>query len=86
MRAQIGIRKRVNVTLPQETLQMIERVVKYGNRSNLIDEAIRFYIDEIGKTNLKLQLKEGAQKRKHRDIEITKEWFLPEEEVWSRKK
>lgn len=76
--------KRVNVMFPQETLHIIDRVAQHGDRSSFIDKAVRFYIDEIGKANLKMQLKEGAQKRTHRDFEITKEWFLLEEETWRK--
>lgn len=85
MKTKVRTSKRVNVIFPQETLQMIDKVVKHGNRSSLIDEAVRFYIDEIGKTNLRSRLKEGAQKRKHRDLEVTKEWFLTEKEAWQNK-
>ncbi len=85
MRTHARVNKRVNVILPQETLQMIDSVVRHGDRSNLIDEAIRFYIDKIGKENLRKQLKEGAQSRKNRDIEVTREWFLLEEEAWKKK-
>lgn len=85
MRTQVRVSKRVNVVLPEETLQMIDRIVEHGNRSALIDEAIRFYIDEVGKTNLKKQLKEGAEKRGYRDLEVTKQWFLNEEEAWQIK-
>lgn len=81
MSTQIRTHKRVDVTLPQETLQIIDRVVRHGDRSRFIDKAVRFYIDEVGKANLKMQLKKGFENRKQRDIEITKEWFLPEEEV-----
>ena len=80
------VHKRVNVMLPQETLHIIDRVAQHGDRSNFIDKAIRFYIDEIGEDNLKKQLKEGAQKRVHRDLEITKEWFLLEGEAWRENK
>lgn len=86
MSTQTRTYKRVDVTLPQETLQIVDQVVKHGDRSRFIDKAIHFYIDKIGKTNLKMQLKEGAQKRINRDLEITKEWFLLEEEAWRKNK
>ena len=39
--------RRINVTLPEETLQLLERVTKKGDRSRLIDEAVRRYVDEM---------------------------------------
>lgn len=86
MATQTKTHKRVNITLPQETIQMIDRVAKQGDRSRLIDRAVRFYVDEVGKENLRKQLKEGAQVRAQRDREIADEWFLLEEEIWQSKK
>lgn len=75
--------RRVNVTLPEETLQLIDRVAKKGDRSRLIDEAVRHYIDNVGRTNLKKRLKEGAIRRAERDRTMAEEWFHLEEEAWS---
>mgnify|MGYP000106070386 CR=1 FL=1 len=86
MAAQTKTHKRVNITLPAETLQMIDRVAQQGNRSRLIDRAVRFYVDEAGKENLRKQLKEGAQARSPRDYEAAAEWFSVEEEVWQKGK
>jgi CopG family transcriptional regulator / antitoxin EndoAI len=78
--------KRVNITLPAETLHIIDRTVKQGDRSRLIDRAVRFYIDEVGRENLREQLKEGAQVRLQRDHKIADEWFSLEEAVWQKGK
>lgn len=86
MATQTKTHKRVNITLPEETLQIIDRTVKQGDRSRLIDKAVRFYIDEVGKENLRRQLKEGAQVRTLRDREIADEWFSLEEQVWQKGK
>ena len=86
MATQTKTHKRVNITLPQETIQMIDRVTRQGDRSRLIDKAIKFYVDGVGKENLRKQLKEGAQVRSQRDREIADEWFLLEEEVWQKGK
>ncbi len=67
--------ERVNVTLPPQTLRLIDRVAKKGNRSRLIDEAVRFYVQEKGRVNLRNELRLGAIARKERDQSLAEEWF-----------
>lgn len=67
--------KRVNVTLPIETLRMIERLTQKGNRSRFINEAVRFYVGKVSKTNLRKLLKERALIRSGEDLQIAQEWF-----------
>ncbi len=74
------MRKRINVTLPEETLQLIDRVVQPGQRSRLISEAVQHYVEAKGRTNLREQLREGAVRRAERDLEIAQEWFG--DEAW----
>lgn len=74
--------QRINITLPEETLGLIDRVAVKGNRSRFIDQAIKHYVDAVGKANLKKQLKEGAIKRAERDLRLAEEWFPVEEELW----
>jgi CopG family transcriptional regulator/antitoxin EndoAI len=77
--------QRVNITLPKETLGLIDRVAKKGDRSRFIDEAIKHYVDAVGRANLRKLLKEGAIKRTQRDLALTEEWFGLEEELWQEK-
>ena len=74
--------RRINVTLPEETVKLIDRVSQKGDRSRLIDHAIRRYIREAGRANLRKRLKEGALRRAPRDQKLAEEWFLLEEEAW----
>lgn len=76
------MRKRINISLPEETIELIDRVTEHGNRSRLIDEAVRHYIQESGRANLRKRLKEGAIRRAARDLRVTEEWFTIDEEVW----
>lgn len=84
MITQTKTHRRVNITLPEQTLQIINRVVKQGDRSRLIDRAVRFYIDEVGKENLRKELREGAQVRAQRNLSMANEWFSLEEEIWQK--
>lgn len=73
--------KRVNVVLPTDTLEKIDRVSKDTNRSQFINKAVEHYVRETGRANLRAQLKEGAQARARRDRDIADEWFHLEDEV-----
>lgn len=66
---------RVNITLPNETLSLIDRVTRNSNRSGFVDAAVRFYISESSRNNLKKQLRAGAKERIDRDSAIAEEWF-----------
>jgi CopG family transcriptional regulator/antitoxin EndoAI len=77
-----SMRKRINITLPEETLELIDRMTEHGDRSRFIDEAVRHYILETGRTNLRKQLKEGAIRRGARDLQLAEEWFPVDEEIW----
>jgi CopG family transcriptional regulator / antitoxin EndoAI len=78
---QIAMHRRINITLPEETLDLIDRVAQPGDRSRFIDEAIKHYIGEIGRGNLRKQLKEGAIRRAQRDLALAEEWFTLDEEA-----
>jgi CopG family transcriptional regulator / antitoxin EndoAI len=77
--------QRVNITLPEDTLRLIDRVAVKGDRSRFIDNAVRHYVDAIGRANLRKQLKEGAIAGAKRDLLQAEEWFTLEEELWQGK-
>jgi CopG family transcriptional regulator / antitoxin EndoAI len=76
-----AVHQRINVSLPEETLRLLDRVAGKGDRSRFIDEAVRYYIDEQGRRELKKRLKEGAIRRAARDLQLSEEWFPLEEEA-----
>jgi CopG family transcriptional regulator/antitoxin EndoAI len=78
--------RRINITLPEETLSLIDRIAARKNRSRFIDEAIRNYIEANGQKNLRKLLKEGAVRRADRDLRLAEEWFSVEDEAWSRRR
>lgn len=78
--------QRINITLPEETLGLIDRIAERGDRSRFIDHAIKHYVRAIGKEKLKKLLKEGAIARAERDLRIAEEWFSLEEEVWRKER
>jgi CopG family transcriptional regulator/antitoxin EndoAI len=67
---------RIIVTLPEETVKLIDRVCEKGDRSRLINEAVKRYMQEMGRAKLRELLKEGAHQRAERDRRLAEEWFL----------
>lgn len=78
------MRKRINVTLSEETLRLLDRVARKGGRSQLIDRAVRDYVAAAGRTKLRERLEEGAHRRAERDLEIAGDWLALEEETWRK--
>jgi CopG family transcriptional regulator/antitoxin EndoAI len=78
-----AVHRRINITLSEETLALLDRVASKGDRSRLIDEAVRYYLDDKGRSELKKRLQEGAIRRAARDLQLTEEWFPLEEESWN---
>lgn len=76
--------KRVDITLPRETVKLLESISKKGDRSRLVDQAIRFYAKEMSRANLRKLVKEGAIENAARDLSIAQEWFPLENETWSK--
>ena len=74
--------KRINVILPTATVAVLDRVTAKGNRSALIDRAIRHYVKTQSQQNLRERLKQEALANADRDLEMAAEWFPVEEEAW----
>lgn len=74
--------RRINITLPEETVRLIDRVSAKGDRSQLIDKAVRRYVAQARRANLRKRLREGALRRAERDLQIAEDSFFLEEEAW----
>ena len=68
------VHRRINITLPEETIRLIDRVAKKGDRSLLISEAVHRYVASVGKTRLRRLLKEGALRHAERDLKLAEDW------------
>jgi CopG family transcriptional regulator/antitoxin EndoAI len=75
------MRRRINVTLPEETLRMLDRIVSRGDRSEFIKEAVEKYVKQVGRANLRKELKESAIRESELDLRVAEEWFDLEEEA-----
>jgi metal-responsive CopG/Arc/MetJ family transcriptional regulator len=76
-------RQRINITLPGPTLRLLDRVAGKGNRSRVIDEAVRQYVAIIGAAKLRARLKEGAIRRAEQNRRLAADWFTIDEEAWN---
>lgn len=74
--------KRLNITLPESTVALLESVANKGERSNFIDTAIREYIRLGRRNDLRHRIKDGAIARSERDTRMAEEWFELENELW----
>jgi len=74
--------QRLNITLPHDTVRLLDRVSPAGERSRMIDEAVRWFITEKGRQRLRERIKEGAIARARRDLELAADSFCLEEEAW----
>ena len=77
--------QRINITLPEETLRLMDRTLANGNRSRFIDRAIKHFIQERTRKRLRAELKAGAVARKAHDLAMVEEWFAVDEEAWQSK-
>jgi len=78
--------RRINITLPEAALRIVDRVAPRGDRSRFIAEAIKHYAAETRRTTLRKRTKESAIRRAERDRALVTEWFDLEEEVSPRKR
>lgn len=71
--------KRLNITLPEQTVRLMDRVAGKGQRSRLIAQAVHRYVEQQGRTSLRKRLEEGARSRAERDLKLAEEWFQIDE-------
>ncbi len=78
--------KRINISLPQATVEKIDALTNPGDRSRFIDQAVHYYVAAVGRKQLQAALKEGAVRNSARDTDIASEWFSVDESVWLENK
>ena len=76
-------KKRINITLSPETLELIDRVNK-SNRSRFIDEAVKIYAHRLEKAKIREKLKQAYLERAEEDLAIAKEWEAVEKKLWEK--
>lgn len=74
--------KRLNISLPEETVGRMDRAVKKGDRSSFIDQAVNRLLDEVSREKLRDELREGYVAWEKENREVARDWFSLEEEAW----
>ena len=67
--------RRLNISLPERTVELIDRVAGKGRRSALINRAVVRYVQEESRAVIREQLAAGARDRADRDLHLVEEWF-----------
>jgi hypothetical protein len=73
--------RRINIVLPEETLNIPDCVAAKGTRSRFISQAVLHYVEHRGKQNLRGRLKQEALQNTQRDLQLAAEWFPLEDET-----
>ena len=84
LKAQKTLRKRITVTLPMDTIRVLEKTVKKGDRSETINRALIAYLGKLKKQSLRRRLKEEAQANAAEDLRLAHEWFHLDQEAWEQ--
>ncbi len=76
--------KKVELILPENLLETVDSIAKKENmtRSECIENAMRFYIEEREKRELREQLIRGYQEMAEINIKISEDFFSAEQELW----
>ena len=65
--------KRINITLPPETLELIDRVAP-NNRSQFINQAVRLQYQRLLRARIRRGLKQAYRERSKEDLALAQEW------------
>ena len=76
------MQRRINVSLSEEAVKLLDRLAPKGDRSRFLDELVKRAARD--RTALRARLREGYIKRAERDRKVAAEWDPLADEVWQR--
>jgi CopG family transcriptional regulator / antitoxin EndoAI len=76
--------KRVNIVLAEGTLRTMDRMVKPGERSRFINQAVEYFIAHQSAEALRTQLERAAIRDRDLDREVAADWFAVDSEAWQQ--
>ena len=80
----ISMSKRINIVLPETTIQTIDRIVKPGERSRFINQAVQHFVTHRSNEALRSQLERTAVRDQDLDREVAADWFAVDQQAWQR--
>src|ERR1700704_5704317 len=72
--------KRLNIVLPEATVQTIDRLAKPGQRSRFINQAVVHFVANRSVEALRAQLERAAVRDQDLDREVAADWFAVDRE------
>ena len=75
---------RINVILPEATVQALNRLARPGQRSRFIQRSVESYIATAGPEALRTRLRLAAIRDRDLDDEIAKDWIAVDQEQWQQ--
>ena len=76
--------QRLNISLPDTTVRLLDRAIPKGDRSKFIDRAVRAEIGRTTKSRLRRALTDGYRRRAAEDRGLAAEWDHLSAEVWAQ--
>jgi len=76
--------KRLNIVLPEATVQTIDRMARPGQRSRFIDQAVQHFVAHRSSEALRAQLERAAVRDQDLDREVASDWLAVDRELWQR--
>ena len=74
--------KRINIVLPETTIQSIDRMAPRGERSRFINRAVQHYMEHRSNEALRVQLEKAAVRDRDLDREVAADWIAVDHETW----
>jgi metal-responsive CopG/Arc/MetJ family transcriptional regulator len=78
------MRKRINIVLPEATVQTIDRLAQPGQRSLFINTAVQHYVANRSAEAVRAQLERAAVRDRDLDREVAADWFAVDHETWKK--
>jgi hypothetical protein len=76
--------KRVDFTLPIDTINLLNKTVPKGKKSELVNKALQVYIRHLKQKDLRKSMREEALADAGLDLHITGEWSAVDQEAWQQ--
>src|ERR1017187_7006679 len=74
--------KRINIVLPETTIQTIDRIARPGQRSGFINQAVEHFVQHRSTEALRARLESTAVRDRDLDQEIAGEWSTVDKDAW----
>jgi hypothetical protein len=74
--------RRINILLPEATLNVIDRMARPGQRSRFIERAVRHYVATASPEALEERIKQAAIRDRDLDLGIADDWLAVDQEQW----